>query len=205
MKASTLRLLTGIALIPSILLADSLPASLVITLALIILAIREGRRFRALPNIILLISVSLAHTLQPHGLYLFSLFSHPVTLGSLAIGAQKALLLISFIYLSHFMMAKKPMIPGKIGSLLSLQFYYFDRLISEWKSIPHKRPIIGVVDSLLLRLDEEKAGEASKKKEEQPPATGRGWIESAVILASVYGVLLALSPLGEFFNQLSSV
>ncbi len=206
MKSSTLRLLTGVALIPSIILADSLPAALLIAVILVMLALREGRKFRPIPNIILLFSVSLAHTLQPHGLYLFSIFSHPVTLGSLAIGAQKALLLISFIYLSHFMMAKKPTIPGKLGSLLSLQFYYFDRLITEWKSIPHKRPIIGVIDALLIRLSEEEIGEDSQQASEPAAkASKKGWAENITILLIVYAILLAASPLGQLFNQAASV
>ncbi len=204
MKASTLRLLTGVALIPAILFVTHLPGALVITIALIALAIREGRKFRALPNIILLLSVSLAHSLQPHGLLLFTIFSHPVTLGSLAIGAQKALMLISFIYLSHFMMAKKPTIPGKLGSLLSLQFYYFDRLVSDWKNIPHKRPFIGVIDALLIPLSEEEIDIASTKKE-AATSQGRHWIESAVILVLMYTLFALTSPLGRLFNQVASV
>ena len=155
MNPSLLRVLTGAAIIPAIILMDHLAGTFALAVILILLAIKEGRRFRALPNIILLVTVSAAHTLQPYGRYLFSILGHPITLGSLAIGAHKALLLISFIYLSHFIMASRPVIPGRLGSLLSLQFYYLDRLTVEWKNIPRTRPYLAVIDALLMRVSDQ--------------------------------------------------
>jgi hypothetical protein len=88
-----------------------------------------------MPNLILLISISLAHTLTPHGLVIFSIGSYSITLESLTMGAKKAFLLISFIYASHYMMSTRPQIPGKLGAIISLQFYYFDRLTTKWHQI----------------------------------------------------------------------
>ncbi len=202
MSPSLLRVLTGAAIIPAIILMDHLAGTFALTVILILLALKEGRRFRPLPNIILLTTVSGAHTLQPYGRYLFSILGHPVTLGSLAIGAHKALLLISFIYLSHYIMASRPVIPGRLGSLLSLQFYYLDRLTSEWKSIPHKRPYLAVIDALLVRVSDQEGDHAPAKHAEVPPASVRQWSGSIALLGIVYAILLFSTPLAEMFGLL---
>ncbi|MBN2861098.1 MAG: hypothetical protein JXK93_12600 [Sphaerochaetaceae bacterium] len=206
MNPSLLRVLTGAAIIPAIILMDHLAGTFAITVILILLAVKEGRRFRPLPNIILLTTVSAAHTLQPYGRYLFSIFTHPVTLGSLAIGAHKALLLISFIYLSHYIMASKPVIPGKLGSLLSLQFYYLDRLTSEWKSIPHKRPYLAVIDALLVRVSDRDQEDAvmPSSTADTPGASVRQWEWSIGLLAIVYSILLFSTPVSELITRVVS-
>jgi len=154
MKKSTLQILSGALLIIPILFSESLSGSFLQALFLIMLALLSGRKFRLLPNVILLVSVSLAHTLQPNGLQLFTIGSFPITLGALIIGAKKALLLISFMYVSHYMMKYRPRIPGKVGKLLSMQFYYYDKLTSNWHSIEPKKPLIQAIDSLLIRVSD---------------------------------------------------
>ncbi len=153
MKYSTLRLISGAFIILGIILSESLILSLLITIYIIILALNSGRKFRLLPNIILFISISLANTITPYGLVLFSIGSYPITLGALINGANKALLLISFIYASHYMMSSRPQIPGKLGHLISMQFYYFDRLTTKWRQIEKKTPLIGAIDQLLLGIE----------------------------------------------------
>lgn len=162
MKYSTLRLISGFFIILGIIFSESLISRLLITIFIIILALQSGRKFRLLPNIILLISISFAHTLSPQGLVLFSIGSYPITSGSLIMGAKKALLLISFIYASHYMMSSRPQIPGKLGALISLQFYYFDRLTTSWHQIEKKTPIIGAIDQLLLGIDLDKEGKTKQ-------------------------------------------
>jgi len=201
MNPSLLRVLTGAAVIPAIILMNHLAGTFALTVILILLAVKEGRRFRPLPNIILLTTVSAAHTLQPYGRYMFSILGHPVTLGSLAIGAHKALLLISFIYLSHYIMASKPVIPGRLGSLLSLQFYYLDRLTSEWKSIPHKRPYLAVIDALLVRVSDQKEAAIPSNAADIPPASARQWHWSIGLLVIVYSILLFSTPVSEMITR----
>lgn len=165
MKYSTLRLISGAFIITGIILSQSLVLRFIMTIFIIILAISSGRRFRLLPNIILLISVSFANTLTPNGLVLFSIGSYPITLNSLIIGANKALLLISFIYASHYMMSSRPQIPGKLGALISLQFYYFDRLTTKWHQIEKKTPLIGAIDQLLIGIEEDSEDNHIKQTE----------------------------------------
>ena len=165
MKYSTLRLISGFFIILGILLSQSLILRLCITLYIIILALTSGRKFKLLPNVILLLSISFAHTLSPQGLVLFSIGSYPITLGSLTMGAKKALLLISFIYASHYMMSSRPQIPGKLGKLISLQFYYFDCLTTRWNQIEKKRPLISAIDQLLISIETDEKGKNIKQTE----------------------------------------
>lgn len=154
MKASNLRLTAGLLALPAILLQDSTFGVMLQALYVIILAITHGRRFRLLPNLILLVSVASAHLLQPNGLLLFSLGNFPITVGALVLGARKAFTLIALLYLSHYMVTGRPEFPGTLGRLISMQFYYFERITTGWKAIYPKRPFIGAIDSLMLGLTE---------------------------------------------------
>ncbi|MCY1153164.1 MAG: hypothetical protein PQJ49_09130 [Sphaerochaetaceae bacterium] len=165
MKYSSLRLISGAFIILAIILSESLVLRFLMTFYIIVLALNSGRKFRLLPNIILFISISLANTITPYGLVLFSIGSYPITLGALINGANKALLLISFIYASHYMMSSRPQIPGKLGHLISMQFYYFDRLTTKWRQIEKKTPIIGAIDQLLLGIETEIDEDSIKQTE----------------------------------------
>jgi heptaprenyl diphosphate synthase len=192
MKRSTLQIASGALLIIPILFSDSLTGSFLQALFLIMLALLSGRKFRLLPNLILLISVSLAHTLQPNGLQLFAIGSFPITLGSLIIGAKKALLLISFMYVSHYMMKYRPKFPGTIGKLLSLQFYYYDKLTSEWHSIETKKPLITAIDTLLLRVSEESI-EVDLEEKEGVKATKQEMITHLLQVGGMYLIFILFS------------
>ncbi len=192
MKKSTLQIASGALLIFPIIFSDSLTGSFLQALFLIMLALLSGRKFRLLPNLILLVSVSLAHTLQPNGLQLFTIGTFPITLGSLIVGAKKALLLISFMYLSHYMMKYRPRIPGTVGKLLSLQFYYYDRLTSRWHSLESKKPLITAIDNLLLEVSEE-SGEISLEIQESEQATPQQIITHLFHVGGVYLIFLLFS------------
>ncbi len=154
MRSNNVRLLAGLIALPAILLQNNLTGILLQTLYVIVLSITHGRKFRILPNLLLLVSVSSAHLLQPNGLHLFSIGSFPITLGALFLGARKALALIALLYLSHYMVTGKPQFPGKLGRLISLQFFYFDTITTSWRGITPKRPFISAVDRLLLAVTE---------------------------------------------------
>ena len=166
---ANIRLAFGLAALPAILLQNNLIGILIQTIYVIILAVLHGRRFRALPNLILLLSVSAAHILQPNGLLLFTIGSFPVTLGALLIGSRKACTLIALLYLSHYMVSGKPRFPGRIGSLVSLQFTYFDAISTTWHTITPKRPLIGAIDTLLLRMSETRTPAPLKQEQTRVP------------------------------------
>lgn len=167
MKQSHVRLSMGLVSLPAILLQDNLLGIGLQVLYVILLAITHGRRFRLLPNIILLFSVSSAHLLQPNGLHLFDVGGFPITLGALLLGARKALVLMALLYLSHYMVTGRPEFPGKLGRLISLQFYFFDKITSSWRSVTPKRPFIGAIDRMMGLLEQEEDPLPTAKTQEQ--------------------------------------
>lgn len=154
MKETHLRLIVGLLILPALLLQRSLIAISIQTLYTIILVVREGKKFRLLPNIVVLLSVSAAHLLQPNGLHLGSVWGFPITLGSLELGGRKALTLIALLYLSQYMIKGRPHFPGRLGSLIASQFYYFSKITTAWKSLEVKRPFIDAIDHLFIKLEE---------------------------------------------------
>jgi hypothetical protein len=155
MRESHLRLYMGLITLPALLLQPSLVGILLQALYCIVLALSSGRKFKIFPNMMLLVSVSAAHLLQPNGLQLFSIGSFVVTLGALLLGARKALVLISLLYISHYMVASRPQFPGKLGQLISMQFYYLNEITSTWSSIHPKRPFIEAIDHLLEQVEKQ--------------------------------------------------
>lgn len=198
MKYSTLRLISGAFIIVGLMLSQSLVLRFCITIFIILLASKSGRKFRILPNIILLVTISLAHTLSPNGLVLFSIGSYSITLGSLEIGANKALLLISFIYASHYMMSARPQIPGKLGAIISLQFYYFDRLTTKWHQIENKKPLIGAIDQLLMNINENEDGQKEMPKQSR-------YVEKKDILVHILHISVIFSLVLLFTDQAKSM
>jgi len=196
MKYSTLRLISGVFIIAGIILSKSLTLRFCITIFIIILAIKSGRKFRLIPNIILLITVTFANTLSPNGLVLFTIGTYPITLNALIIGANKALLLISFIYASHYMMSSRPQIPGKLGALISLQFYYFDCLTSKWHQIEKKTPIISAIDQLLIGIEDETKNNPIEQKEIRLIETKDIFIHLIHIMVIIF-LLLIFSDFGK--------
>jgi len=199
MNRSHLRLAFGLAALPAILLQDSLVGIALQTMIVIILAITHGRHFRLLPNLILLISVSSAHLLQPNGLHLASIGGFPITAGALLLGSRKALVLIALLYLSHYMVTGKPRFPGKLGRLVSMQFYYVDRITTGWRSITPKRPFIAAIDRLLLVIGESADGERSGQRNvaADEPATRTAILANSLMLCVIWA-LYVLPPLAGF-------
>lgn len=126
------QLLAGLTMLPAILFQGSLLFLLIQAGCVILFAVRAGRRFRLLPNLIILISVVIANSIQVNGRVLFSIGSFDLTLGALELGLMKAVKLIAMVYLSQFMVAGKPLLPGRFGALVSMQFVYFEHIMELW-------------------------------------------------------------------------
>lgn len=191
MKRSQVRLFMGLAALPAILLQEHPMGMALQAIYVIMLAISHGRSFRLLPNLILLLSVSSAHLLQPNGLQLATVGNFTITAGSLILGARKALTLIALLYLSHYMVTGRPRFPGRLGKLVSMQFLYLDRVTTSWRAIHPKRPFIGAIDRLLLIVEkpDDVTGTASESAED-PPATTRAIVVNAVHLMVLWALYL---------------
>ncbi len=169
MSLADVRLLAGLLALPSILFQRNFLGVIIQSLYVIVVAVSHSRRFKLLPNLLLLLSVSLAHLLQPNGLLLFSIGKFPITAGALMLGAHKAFTLISLLYLSHYMVTARPKFPGLLGQLISLQFYYFEQIREVWNSIKVKRPLIEAIDQMLLKVSLEANGIEEHKSPPAPP------------------------------------
>jgi hypothetical protein len=166
MDKNYIKLISGLLIIPSIFLNRNLALLFIQVLFCIYLAIRSGRNFRLFFNLLLILTIPLIHLAQPNGLIITTVFSFPITSGALAIGLRKALILISLLYLSFYMVSDRPQFPGKLGSLVSLQLFYFGQITLTWSSIEEKRPLIEAIDNLLLALeDKTKVYEQTNTKE----------------------------------------
>ncbi|MBN2659326.1 MAG: hypothetical protein JXR86_19885 [Spirochaetales bacterium] len=89
----------------------------------------SGKKFRLLPNLLMTAGIIFANLMTPNGKVILSFWGFSVTQGALVNGFSRAGLLVGMIYLSRFSVRKNLQIPGRLGSLLSLVFFYFDRIV----------------------------------------------------------------------------
>ncbi len=147
------RLITGLLILPAFLLQESLIGVIIIAVIALTLARLHGRRIRLVPNVLIFISVVTANLLQKNGLVITEFFGFEVTSGALELGIKKAVTLIGLIYISQFMVSKRPALPGRFGSLVSLQLYYFEQVLERWKET-NEDSLFSRIDSLMILLEE---------------------------------------------------
>ena len=93
-KRADIRLVAGLVMLPAVLLQTSVLFQFVQVCYAVSLAVYFKRRFRLLPNVLLLITVTLVNVFQPFGLHLFVIGSLPVSALSLLVGNRNALTII---------------------------------------------------------------------------------------------------------------
>lgn len=118
----------GLLCIPALVFQTDTILISAITLLFILYSIILGKKFRLLPNLIMAAGIIAANLLTPHGRILAVLGGFRITTGALEDGIGKAALIIGLIYISRSSVRKGLNFPGRIGSMLSLVFYYFERL-----------------------------------------------------------------------------
>ncbi|MHC1693165.1 MAG: hypothetical protein AB9828_09080 [Sphaerochaetaceae bacterium] len=195
MKRKNLRLATGLLILPALLFQSHPLVLLIQVIHTIILALTHGRKFKLLPNLLVLCSVSLANLIQPNGLRLFSIGSFPITAGAMVLGAHRALTLIGLLYLSQYMVTGKPSFPGKMGRLLAMQFYYFERITTQ-RGMMERKDFIASLDRLLFSLDQDKDQDQETIGENQGQAVVlQDWAVAAVNITIAW-ILLAVGNSG---------
>jgi hypothetical protein len=149
--SSAALIVTGIAAIPAFLFQNSLLFQIVQVSSFFIAAALSGKKIRALPPLIMLISITLLNLFTPIGRVLVSFRRISVTAGALRLGIHKALTLIGLIYLSRATVRSDLSLPGRFGSIIARTFYYFDQVNEAWRTIP-KQPVIKRLDALLFHI-----------------------------------------------------
>ncbi|MGM0432386.1 MAG: Gx transporter family protein [Spirochaetota bacterium] len=192
--SADIRLITGLIILPAFLLQPTLFGTVLLTAAALGAAAASGRRIRVLPGLIMTVSIVLANLLQANGLVLFTIGDFSVTAGALRIGLDKALTLIGLIYLSQYMVSRRPKLPGRFGQIISLQLYYFEQITERWRSL-EKGGLIARLDSLLFQLE----GQGDAAGDNQAAASATQSPPQARVAAVCFSVAAwALLVLGYF-------
>ncbi len=126
-----------------------------------------GGRIRVIPNLIILISLTVMYLLNPFGKVLFSIGSFPITLGALERGLNRAFLLIALLYISRLYISPKLRFPGYFGSLLSKTLRSFEMLQESTHPI-HPKSFIRDIDTRLLEVEERLVLEAEAPVDNSP-------------------------------------
>jgi heptaprenyl diphosphate synthase len=176
----------GIITIPAFIFQPETVFSAATALFFIIYAAAAGKRFRLLPNLLMVTGIIAANLLTPYGRVLAEIGSFRVTAGALEAGASKAALIIGLIYISRSSIRKGLSFPGRLGSLISLVFYYFEK-ITEGEKLERKN-LIAKLDEKLFSLTEEPA--ESGPAVEEKSRTAVHFTAAAIPAVLVWGLLL---------------
>lgn len=124
---------------------------LLCTISFLIINISLGKKVRIIPNILLILTLSMLEQFTPRGLVLHTIGPFDITKGSLEAGLYKSSLLIGTIYLSKIITTGIIILPGRVGILISDIFSYFNQLSSGPKLSPAN--LINDLDNKLLNLN----------------------------------------------------
>jgi len=181
--SSNILILIGVSSIPAFLLQDNLLFQLLHVGMYIVTAAALGKQIRLLPPAIMLLTITFINLFTPTGRVIFSLGRASVTLGSLRVGIVKSMTLIGLIYLSKATVRSDLRLPGKFGSIITRTFYYFDRIIETWRTIP-KQHIIPRLDKLITTIYSTPGETAGMKKSERPKTTPLGFVIALLFILS---------------------
>ncbi len=163
----------------------------VLALIMIINSLIGGKKFRLLPNVIILVSLIAVHLLTPYGKVIYTVGSFPITLGAIERGAGRGFMLITLLYASRMYLSPKLQFPGYFGQLLGETFTYFEILRESDHKI-HPKTFIQDIDIRLLELEETITNPQQESLTQPTPkgiTTLRGWLFAG------WGYLIAVSLL----------
>lgn len=148
--------IAGLLALPPFLFQQQLPVKAIQTVSFILLCMFFKRRMLILPPLIAFLSITVMNLLSPHGEVLYTLGPFQLTSLALSTGLKRALTLIGLIYLSKLTITRRTPLPGTLGTLIAETFFYFERMMEEWKTVKEKRLLVKL-DALLIMLEEKPA------------------------------------------------
>lgn len=131
---------------------------------LVVYAVIRKKRFRLLPNLLLLAGITGANLLTPVGEVLFRIGAFPVTRFALEQGLHRSLLFIGLVYLSRATVScfsDAIPLPGRIGALTGRTLYHFEQFMEYDISLKGKGFVRAIahlgasLDDALLSLSSE--------------------------------------------------
>ena len=179
----------GIITIPAFIFQPEISLKIGMSLFFIVLASVRGKKFKLLPNLLMGIGITAANLITPHGRILAEIGNFRITSGALEAGIGKTALIIGLIYISRSSIRKGLSFPGRLGSLISLVFYYFEK-ITEGEKLQRKN-LIARLDQKLISLSED--DEESKETTPDTAEEGlkiRNYIAALIPMLAAWGLLL---------------
>ena len=146
---------TGITIFIPFFFTNDLTIRFIFVVTAVILNILTGRKFRLLPNILLLLLIMAANIYPPDGKVYFKICNFYITQGAIFSGLKKSLLLIGSVYISRFAVRKELIFPGKTGVLFYKIFFYFEKLTE--LHLKFKKDIIEQIDQKIIEISNETA------------------------------------------------
>lgn len=141
----------GILCLIAFILQDSILIKTSTVILFFILAWVKRGKIKILPSLFILLSVMIFALFSPVGKVLFRIGSFPITLGALEVGFRKGIVLIGMVFISQFAISKEISLPGKMGSLISGMFYWFNALGGTAFKV-EKKGIIKSIDERLVSV-----------------------------------------------------
>jgi hypothetical protein len=126
-------LILGLLIILVIFLQSNIAFKIIQILSIIGLTFYIEKRIKILKIIIMMLSFLFVNLLIPNGKIYFNFFGFYITKGSLMIGLEKAIKVISLIYISKLLLLNKLLFPGKLGLIISKILFNF-KILTDYRS-----------------------------------------------------------------------
>lgn len=189
------RFWTGLCLIPGYLLLDGIQSRLAALVLFGILAVLAGKRIRVGYYSVLTASIVFFHLLRPLGRTIASIGPLIITSGAFQTGLMKALTLCGLILISQFSVSRSLQLPGRIGSILSRTFLYFEKILDGKRTI-RPRNFIATLDRTLLEMSRSEI-----EDQDDAPLTGVRTAPRSILIGTSYFLLLNVVVWGDIFQH----
>ncbi|MEM5948133.1 hypothetical protein WKV44_06225 [Spirochaetia bacterium 38H-sp] len=186
-KAQYLELISGIGLMITLLMTDSLILKLSFTLTAAILANCSGKRIKPLYFILFITGISFFELLIPRGRIITNIAGLNITQDALASGLKKGLTLTGLIFLSLFAVKKDLPIPGRIGRYFAKVFEYYANLMSRKKTI-NRHNIVASLDTILTESKQLSTEKESVGTKHIPAAIPVSILTIEIIISITLGI-----------------
>ena len=169
---------TGAVLFPAFLLQQDIVLRAGLFALFLCLNTLSGRRIRIVQYLAVSAGIVVFNLVIPTGRVLATVIGLPLTEGALTSGMYKATAMVGLIALSQFSIRANLRLPGRVGGLIGTSLLYFERIMSEKRTVDRK-DVVGSIDAILLSVHTD------------PPTGDRGSVlartsrEGALVLALV--------------------
>jgi hypothetical protein len=145
---SEILFISGLLVLPTFLFQTDLVIRSIQVLFFLSLYLISGKKIKVLPLVSVSFGIFLFNFLSPQGKILFRIFNFPITKGAFIRGADRTVTVVGLIYVSRLTIRSDLRLPGRIGTLISAMFLYFEKLMET--RIDFKKPkVFRRIDRLL--------------------------------------------------------